>query len=72
MKAVEAVIRTQRTAESGLVYETRAEDQVAAAVQDYFERSLADFQKQRAENEGLSRSEARKSWAASSSRSDMP
>jgi hypothetical protein len=54
LKAVEAVIRTHRTAESGLVYETRAEDQVAAAVQDYFERALADFQKQRSENEGLS------------------
>jgi hypothetical protein len=54
LKAVEAVIRTHRTAESGLVYETRAEDQVAAAVQDSFERSLADFQKQRSENESLS------------------
>lgn len=54
LTAAEALIRTHRTAESGLVYETRPDDQVAASVQDYFERSLADFQKQRSTKEGLS------------------
>ena len=54
LAALAALIRTYRTSESGLVYETRAEDRVAAAVQELFERSLADFQKTRQEKEGLS------------------
>jgi hypothetical protein len=53
LAALEALIKTHRTLESGLVYETKAEDRVAAAVQDHFERSLADFQKQRSSKEGL-------------------
>jgi hypothetical protein len=52
--ALDALIRTHRTSESGLLYETRAADRVAAAVQKLFERSLADFQKARQEKEGLS------------------
>ena len=52
--ALSALIRTYRTAESGLVYETRAEERVAAAVQELFERSLEDYQKARQEKEGLS------------------
>jgi hypothetical protein len=54
LAALAALIRTHRTSESGLFYETRAEDRVAAAVQELFERSLADFQKTRHEKEGLS------------------
>jgi len=54
LAALAALIRTYRTSESGLVYATRAEDRVAAAVQELFERSLADFQKTRQEKEGLS------------------
>lgn len=51
--ALDALIRTRRTSESGLVYETRAEDRVAAAVQELFERSLADYQKEREAKEGV-------------------
>src|SRR5690349_12759212 len=40
-KAIDALIRTYRTANSGLVYETRPDDKIAAAVQDHFTRSLA-------------------------------
>lgn len=54
LKALEALIRTYRTRESGLVYETKAEDRVAAAVQDHFERSLSDLEKQRTSEVGVS------------------
>jgi hypothetical protein len=52
--ALEALIQTHRTLESGLVYETRAENSIAASVQRSFASSLADYQKQRAEREHLS------------------
>jgi hypothetical protein len=52
--ALEALIRTHRTLESGLVYETRAQDRVAASIQELFERSLADFQNSRSKEQGLS------------------
>lgn len=48
LSAVDALIRTYRTADSGLIYETRPEDKIAAAVQDQITRSLTDFQKERA------------------------
>ena len=51
--ALEALIRTQRTLESGLVYQTRAGDQVAAAIQTRMERALEDYQRLRHEREGL-------------------
>jgi hypothetical protein len=54
LKAVAALIRTYRTRESGLEYETKADDRVAAAVQEHFERSMKDFQQQRKESAGLS------------------
>jgi hypothetical protein len=54
LAALEALIQTQRTLESGLVYETRAENMVAAQVQRAFTASLADYQKLRAEREALS------------------
>jgi hypothetical protein len=54
LATLEALIQTQRTLESGLVYETRPENAVAAAVQRAFTKSLADYQKLRAEREALS------------------
>jgi hypothetical protein len=54
LAALEALIQTHRTLESGLVYETRAENTIAAAVQRSFAASLADYQKLRAEREALS------------------
>ena len=53
MAALEAVIQTHRTLESGLVYETRAENTVAVAVQRAFSNSLNDYQKVRQEREAL-------------------
>lgn len=53
VEALEALIRTQRTLESGLVYQTRAGDQVAAAIQAHMEKALEDYQKRRHEREGL-------------------
>ena len=52
--ALEALIQTHRTLESGLVYETRPENSVAAAVQQGFAASLEDYQKLREEREALS------------------
>ncbi len=54
MAALEALIQTHRTLESGLVYETRAENSIAASVQRRFAESLADYQKVRSEREALS------------------
>jgi hypothetical protein len=54
MAALEALIQTHRTLQSGLVYETRAENTIAASVQRGFSSSLADYQKLREEREGLS------------------
>jgi hypothetical protein len=53
MAALEALIQTHRTLESGLVYETRSENAIAAAVQRLFAASLADYQKVREEREAL-------------------
>ena len=54
MAALEALIQTRRTLESGLVYETRAENTIAMAVQRSFNASFDDYQKVREEREGLS------------------
>ena len=54
MAALEALIQTRRTLDSGLVYETRPENSVAAAIQRAFTASLDDYQKLRVEREGLS------------------
>jgi len=53
LEALEAQIKTYRTAESGLLYETRPVNTIAAAVQRAFSESLADYQKVRAERERL-------------------
>ena len=52
--ALEALIQTHRTLESGLLYETRAENTVAARIQRSFEDSLKDYEKVRHERERLS------------------
>ena len=54
--ALDALIRTYRTLHSGLVYETRAEDRVAAAVQSRFEKAIDEWQRERSEKQGLSQS----------------
>ncbi len=53
MAALEALIQTHRTLESGLFYETRPENSLAAGVQRQVAASLADYQKAREEREGL-------------------
>lgn len=53
LAALAALIKTQRTLESGLVYETRSENAIAAAVQRSFSASLADYQKLRGERENF-------------------
>lgn len=52
LEALEALIKTYRTAESGLIYESRPENTLAAGIQKKFAESLADYQKIRAEQEG--------------------
>jgi len=54
--ALDALIRTYRTLHTGLVYETRAEDRVAAEVQSRLERSIAEWQSERSGKQGLSES----------------
>ena len=54
IQALEALIQTQRTLQSGLVYETRPENTIAAAIQRSFSQSLVDYEKARQEREGLS------------------
>jgi hypothetical protein len=54
LAALEASIQTHRTLESGLVYETRPENAVAAGVQRAFEASLADYEKERTNRDPLS------------------
>jgi hypothetical protein len=54
LAALEALIQTQRTLASGLVYETISENIVAAAIQRSFSASLADYRKLRQEREALS------------------
>jgi hypothetical protein len=54
LEALDALIKTYRTTESGLLYETRPVNTIAAAVQRAFSTSLEDYQKLRAERENLS------------------
>jgi hypothetical protein len=53
LEALGALIKTYRTAESGLLYETRPVNTIAASVQRALVESLADYQKIRAERENL-------------------
>jgi hypothetical protein len=53
LAALEALIKTYRTIESGLVYETRADDRVAAALQDKLEQALLELGNARSESHGI-------------------
>jgi hypothetical protein len=55
MAALEALIQTYRTMESGLVYESRPENALARSIQRSFTTSLAEYEKVRVERESLSR-----------------
>jgi hypothetical protein len=54
MAALEALIKTRRTMESGLFYESRPENVLAQSVQRSFAASLAEYEKLRVERESLS------------------
>jgi hypothetical protein len=53
LEALDALIRTQRTAEAGLIYESRPTNMVAAAVQRAFSESLAGYEEIRSDREAL-------------------
>jgi hypothetical protein len=53
LEALGALIKTYRTAESGLLYETRPVNTIAASVHRALAESLADYQKIRTERESL-------------------
>ncbi len=53
MAALEALIQTYRTLDSGLIYESRPENSVAAAVQRSFSEIFAEYEKTAAERERL-------------------
>jgi len=52
-EALEAMVRTYRTLESGLVYQSRPSNLVAARIQQYFEQALQQFQQQLRERLGM-------------------
>lgn len=54
-EALEALIRTYRTLESGLVYETRPENPIAAQVSGLIQGSVAEFRRQETEQMGMTR-----------------
>lgn len=51
--AIEAMIQTERTSESGLIYESKPDNLVAAAIQRAFKASLDDYRKLQSEREPL-------------------
>lgn len=54
LEALNGLVRTQRTLESGLFYESVSPNVIAAAIQRGFMASLDDYQKLREERESLS------------------
>jgi hypothetical protein len=44
-ECLEAVIKTYRTADSGLIYETKPVNRIAADIQQHFTNSIAEFKK---------------------------
>jgi hypothetical protein len=52
-EALEALIRTYRTLESGLIYETRPQNPYAAAIQQSLRESIEDFRKDMVEELGM-------------------
>ena len=53
LNALEALVQTHRTLESGLVYDTISPNPLTASIQRGFSASLSDYQKLRGEREGL-------------------
>jgi len=53
--AIEALIRTQRTLQSGVYYETRPENALANHIFDKMQEGLAEFRKEEREETGISR-----------------
>jgi hypothetical protein len=51
-EALDALVRTYRTAESGLVYESRPANLIAAAVQERFQQEVAKFREDLAQRTG--------------------
>jgi hypothetical protein len=54
LEALDALIKTQRTAESGLIYESHPENMVAAAVERSVSESLVEYQRVLSERERFS------------------
>jgi hypothetical protein len=54
LTALEAMVKTHKTLDSGLVYETVSENLIATAIQRSFSASLSDYRKLRQERETLS------------------
>ena len=52
-EGLEALIRTYRTRESGLIYETRPQNPYAARIQESLKESIEDFSKRLAEAQGM-------------------
>jgi len=52
-EALGALIRTYRTLESGLIYESRPNNPLAAFVQQKFQQALQEFRQQMAQNTGM-------------------
>lgn len=52
-EALDSLVRTYRTRESGLYYETRPSNLIAAAVQERIRNSIEDFRKALAERSGM-------------------
>lgn len=54
-EALEALIRTYRTLESGLVYETRPDNPIAAQVSALIQNAVAEFRREETERTGMVR-----------------
>ncbi|MGH9665761.1 MAG: hypothetical protein ACRD9L_15150 [Bryobacteraceae bacterium] len=52
-EALEALIRTYRTLQSGLVYETRPVNPLAAAIHDCMQSAVQDFRREQTEKSGM-------------------
>jgi hypothetical protein len=53
-EALDALVRTYRTLQSGLYYEARPTNPIAAAIFERMQERMADFRKRAAENSGVS------------------
>ena len=52
-EALEGLIQTYRTAQSGLIYEARTPNPYAAAIQDELKKALEELRKMMAEQQGM-------------------